>query len=59
MTTVRRMTPDERAVLGRAIRRVTQQAASADAIVDEAIAAGLGGSDKIVVSTKMLRAELL
>jgi hypothetical protein len=34
------MRPDERAVLGRAIRRVTEQAANADAIVDEALAAG-------------------
>jgi hypothetical protein len=50
---------DERTVLERAIQRVTEQGANADAIVDEAIAAGLDGSDKIVVSTKMLRAEPL
>jgi hypothetical protein len=53
------MSPDERQVLERAIRRVTEQAENADSIVDEAMAAGLDGSDKIVVSTKMLRAELL
>jgi hypothetical protein len=53
------MRPDEREVLERVIRRVTEQAANADAIVDEAMAAGLDASDRIVVSTKMLRAELL
>lgn len=53
------MRHDEREVLERAIRRVTEQAANADTTVDEAIAAGLDGSDKIVVSVKMLRAELL
>jgi hypothetical protein len=51
--------PEERDVLERAIQRVTEQAANADAIVDEAMAAGLEGSDRIVVSTKMLRTELL
>jgi hypothetical protein len=50
---------DERDVLERAIRRVTEQAANADAIVDEAMAAGLDGSDRIVVGVEMLRAELL
>jgi hypothetical protein len=50
---------DEREVLERAIRRVTEQAANADTIVDEAMAAGLDGSDRVVVGTKMLRAELL
>jgi hypothetical protein len=50
---------DERDVLERSVRRVTRQAATADAIVDEAIETGLDGSDRLVVSTKMLRAELL
>jgi hypothetical protein len=36
--------PDERAVLERAIQRVTVEAANADAIVDEAMAASLAGS---------------
>lgn len=53
------MRPDERAVLERAIQRVTEQTANADAIVDEALVADLDGADKIVVSTNMLRAELL
>jgi hypothetical protein len=38
---------------------VTEQAADASAIIDEAIAAGLDGSDRIPVGVKMLRAELL
>jgi hypothetical protein len=54
-----RMRPDERAVLERAIRRVTEQAANANAIVDEAMGAGLDGSEPFVVNTKRLRAELL
>jgi hypothetical protein len=53
------MRPDERAVLEPAIRRVTEQAANADAIVDEGMAAGLDGSAPLVVNIKMLRAELL
>jgi hypothetical protein len=53
------MRPDEREVLERAVRRVTEQAANAEMTVDQAMAVGLDGSDKIVVSTKMLRAELL
>jgi hypothetical protein len=36
---------DEREVLERAIRRVTEQAANANAIVDEAMDAGLDGSE--------------
>jgi hypothetical protein len=35
------MTREERAAIERAIQRVTEQAANADAIVDEAMAAGL------------------
>jgi hypothetical protein len=52
-----RATSEERELLVRAIDRVTGQAANA--IVDEAMATGLEASDKIVISTKMLRAELL
>jgi hypothetical protein len=50
------MTPNEREVVERAIRRVTEQAANADSIVDEAMAAGLHGSSPLVVNMKMLRA---
>jgi hypothetical protein len=51
--------PDEREILERAVRRVTEQAAHADAVVDEAIEAGLDGSEPFVVNIKRLRAELL
>ena len=53
------MTPDEREVLERAIRRVTEQAANADTIVDEAMDAGLDGTEPFVVNIKRLRADLL
>jgi hypothetical protein len=53
------MRPDEREVLERAVQRVTEQAANANAIVDEAMDAGLDGSEPFVVNIKRLRAELL
>jgi hypothetical protein len=52
------MRRDKREILERAVQRITEQAANADAILDEAMAAGLDGSDRVVVSTKVLRAEL-
>jgi hypothetical protein len=52
------MRSDERTVLERAIQRVAEQASKANEIVDEAMATGLDGSDKLVVSAKMIRAEL-
>jgi hypothetical protein len=53
------MQQDGRELLERAIKRVTEQAANADAIVDEAMAGGFDGSDPLTVNIKMLRAELL
>jgi hypothetical protein len=53
------MTPEERRVLERAVQRVTDQATNPNAIVDEAMDAGLDGSEPFVVNLKMLRAELL
>jgi hypothetical protein len=53
------MRPDERAVLERAVRRVTEQAANVNAVVDEAMASGVDGSSPLVVNMKMIRAELL
>ncbi|MGZ4103809.1 MAG: hypothetical protein ACXVP8_00955 [Actinomycetota bacterium] len=53
------MRPDERKVVERAIRRVTEQAANANAIVDEAMDAGLDGSEPFVVNINRPRAELL
>jgi hypothetical protein len=49
----------ERHILERAVATVTEQAAKADAIVDEALAAGLDGSHPVTVHAKMLRLELL
>jgi hypothetical protein len=48
----------KREVLERAISRVTEQAANADTIVDEAMAAGLDGPDPVTVHVKQLRADL-
>jgi hypothetical protein len=53
------VTPDEREVLERAVRRMTEQASNADAIVDEAMAAGLDGSNPLTIHVKQLPAELL
>jgi len=53
------VTPDERAVLVRAIHRITEQAANANALVENAMGTGLDGSDPLVVSIRMLRAQLL
>jgi hypothetical protein len=49
----------EREILERAVRTIAGQAAKMDAIVAEALAAGLDGSDPITVHVKMLREELL
>lgn len=49
----------EREILERAVRAVSDQAAAASAIVDEAIDAGLDGSHPVTLQAKMLRLELL
>jgi hypothetical protein len=49
------MRADERDVLQQAIRLVTEQGASADAIVDHAMAAGLDGSARLTIQVKQLR----
>ena len=49
----------ERDILERAVRAVSEQAAKADAVVDEAVAAGLDGSHPVTLQAKMLRQELL
>ena len=46
-------------VLERAVRAVSEQAAAAKTIVDEALEAGLDGSHPVTVLAKMLRLELL
>ena len=49
----------ERDVLEHAVHSVSEQAASASGIVDEAVAAGLDGSHPVTLQAKMLRLELL
>jgi hypothetical protein len=53
------MTKRERDILERAVRVISEQAASASAIVDEALDAGLDGSHPVTLQAKMLRLELL
>jgi hypothetical protein len=49
----------EREILERAVRVVGEQSAAANAIVDEALDAGLDGSHPVTVYAKMLRLDLL
>lgn len=49
----------ERDILKRAVRAVSEQSAAASALVDEALDAGLDGSDPVTLQAKMLRLELL
>jgi ethanolamine ammonia-lyase small subunit len=49
----------QREVLERAVQAVAEHAANADAVVDEAHAAGLDASHPLTVQAKMLRHELL
>lgn len=49
----------ERDILERAVRTLSEQAAAASAIVDEAVDAGLDWSHPVTVHAKMLRLELL
>ena len=53
-----RTTWQERDILERAVRAVAEQAAAANAIVDEALADLLDGSHPVTVHAKMLRLEL-
>ena len=50
---------EEREILERAVRAVSEQATAAGAIVDEALDAGLDGSHPVTLQAKMLRLELL
>lgn len=47
----------EREVLERAVHAITEQAAKADDLVNEAIEVGHGRSDPLVTHAKMLRPE--
>lgn len=49
----------ERDILEPTVRAVTERAAAASALVDEALDAGLDGSHPVTLQAKMLRLELL
>ena len=53
------MTQRERDILERAVRVISEQAASASEIVDEALDADLDGSHPVTLQAKMLWLELL
>jgi hypothetical protein len=53
-----RLMRGERSVLESAVRAVSEQAAAADALVHQALDAGLGNSDDVTLHAKMLRLEL-
>jgi hypothetical protein len=53
------MASAKRDILEGAVRSLSEQAAKADALVDEAMDAGLDGSHPVTVHAKMLRLELL
>ena len=53
------MVKREREILQSAVHVVTEQAAKADDLVDEAIEVGHGRSDPLVTHARMLRLELL
>lgn len=49
----------ERDILERAVLVISEQAASASGVIDEALAAGLAGDHPVTLQTKTLRLELL
>lgn len=53
------MTKQERDILERAVRNLSERAVKTDALVDEALDAGLDGSHPVTLQAKMLRLELL
>jgi hypothetical protein len=46
-------------ILERAVATIAKEAGKADALVDEALAAGLDGSHPVTIQAKQLRQELL
>ena len=52
------MARDERDIHERAVHAISEQAAAAGAVVDEAFKAGLDGSHPLTLQAKMLRLEL-
>jgi hypothetical protein len=49
----------EREILERAVRALAAEARKADALVDEALTAGIDGSHPVTIQAKALRQELL
>lgn len=50
---------DDREILERAVAAVAEQASETDALVDEAVEIGLGGSAPLAIHAKMIRQGLL
>jgi hypothetical protein len=53
------VTRQERDILQRAVTAITDQAVKTEALVDEAVAAGLGSSHPVTIQAKLLRLEIL
>jgi hypothetical protein len=53
------MTPSDRDILERAVATISEQAANASKVIDEAMDAGSAADHPVTLATKMLRLELL
>jgi hypothetical protein len=53
------MTPSDRDILERAVAAISEQAANASKVIDEAMDAGLPGDHPVTIAAQMLRLELL
>ncbi len=53
------MSQREREILEHTVQVLTEQAVAASKLVDEAMAAGLGGSHPVTIHAKMLQLELI
>jgi hypothetical protein len=53
------VTPADRDILERAVAAISEQAANASNLIDEAMDAGLPGDHPVTIAAKMLRLELL
>ncbi len=53
------MTPLDRDILERAVRSISEQAAKAGTLIDEAMDAGLAADHPVTVAAKIMRLELL
>jgi hypothetical protein len=53
------MTPSDRAILERAVAAISEQAANASKVIDEAMDAGLPADYPVTIAAKMFRLQLL